>query len=87
MLNYYDETIMQQIPSFYVIIPQIDKKDYELVTAKSFDGRLYPSLPLHTEPTSPPKPSIRGKLYLLSAVLMPLAMWHLLNETNGDIDG
>ena len=87
MLNYYDE-MKQSLPSvFSTIIPQIEKKDYELVTAKNFDGRLYPSLPLHTEPTSPPKPSIRGKLYLLCAVLMPLAMWHLLNEANGDMDG
>ena len=84
MLNYYDES-MQTV--FSGIIPQTDKREYELVTAKSFDGRLYPSIPLHTEPTSPPKPAVRGKLYLLCAVLMPLAMWHLLNEANGDLDG
>ena len=46
------------------------------------DGRLHPEFPLYCEGMM--KPACRGVLHLLCTLLLPLAMWHLLQEANGN---
>ena len=49
------------------------------------DGRLHPEFPLYCEGMM--KPACRGILHMLCTMLLPIGLWHLLNEANGNVYG
>ena len=61
-----------------------EESGFHLVSKKA-DGRLWPQYHLYCEGL--PKPSLRGKLHLFCAVLLPLGLWHLLGEANNEFYG
>jgi hemolysin III len=46
------------------------------------DGRLHPEYPLYCEGMM--KPACRGILHMLCTMLLPIGLWHLLSEANGN---
>ena len=62
-------------------VHQIDRSSGPLHWDKN-DGRLHPDFPLYCEGMM--KPACRGILHMLCTMLLPIGLWHLLNEANGN---
>ncbi len=82
----------QTVDFSHISIVTMKGKEYDIessnlgLISKKADGRLYQSYHLYSEGLR--RPFLRGRLHLFcAAVLLPLGMWHLYGEANGNTWG